>query len=147
MRRFVLALVILATAPPALAGRLTCRDGDPNIVISPRGLGGPAFCNHDEPGDGACTFAICGRLCPRCVDIRSPVCPEGPLPPYALEVNVPVRKTRVRMIDGSRVRFRCRAPVPCDAEHDCTAMTPTCQDGVAADRTCDFDGQADGVCT
>lgn len=142
-----LALLPALTATPAAALRLTCRDGDPNLVISPRGLGGPAYCNHDEPGDGVCTFAVCGRLCPRCVDIMSSVCPDGSLPPRAVEVNVPVKQTRVRVLDGSKVRFRCRTPVPCDAEHNCTPMTLTCEDGVAADRTCDFDQQVNGVCT
>ena len=97
---FVGASILLAVLPailarPASGGtvRLTCRDGDPDVVVSPRGLGGPAFCNHDLPGDGACTFAICS-LCPLlrgCVGPESGVCPEGePPPPEAKVITVKV---------------------------------------------------------
>ena len=59
----VLALGFAVTTPTSAAAlRLTCRDGDPNIVVSPRGLGAPPFYNHDEPGDEVCTFAICSGL-------------------------------------------------------------------------------------
>ena len=91
----VLALIPAFTAPPAAARRLTCRDGDPNVVISPHGFGGGTpFCNHDQPGDGVCTFAICSG-CPftrGCVGPESGVCPESELPPGAEIVTVPVKQ-------------------------------------------------------
>lgn len=62
-----LGLIVVNVPAPAMALRLTCRDGDPNTVVSPRSLGGTPFCNHDEPGDGVCTFGfycleVCGPL-------------------------------------------------------------------------------------
>jgi len=146
---FLALLYPTFTATPAAASRLTCRDGDPNIIISPR-LSGPGFCNHDEPGDGVCTFAVCGpcAFIRNCVGPQSGVCPAGqPLPHEAEVITVPVKKKHVRRIGPTRVVFRCLAPVPCDAQHNCTPMTLTCEDGVAADRTCDFDQQVNGVCT
>jgi len=151
-RRFtglpLLGLVIVAFATPAAALRLTCRDGDPDVITSPHGLGATPFCNHDEPGDGVCTFGICSvcAFTRGCVGPESGVCPDGPLPPGA-EVVVPVRQKRVRRIGTTRVVFRCRAQVPCDEQHHCTALTLTCHDGVAADRTCDFDQHVNGLCT
>jgi len=138
------------TATPAAARRLTCRDGDPNVVISPYGPGGTPFCNHDEPGDGVCTFAICSR-CPftrGCVGPQSGVCPDGvPLPPGAKVVIVPVNAKRVRRIGTMRVAFRCEALAPCDREHRCAAGTGTCVDGLVAGQTCDADQQVNGICT
>lgn len=141
-----LALVPAMLAAPAAASRLTCRDGAPNVVVSRRGVGGPAFCNHDEPGDGVCTFAACGPcgFSAHCAGPQMGVCPAGaPLPPDAKVVTVPVNH-RVRRFGTT---FRCRTPVPCDVEHRCTASTLTCTDGVQTDRTCDYDRQVDGVCT
>ncbi len=43
-------------------------------------------------------------------------------------VTVPVKQMRVRRIGTSRVTFRCRPPLPCDAEHHCAAVTRTCND-------------------
>ena len=149
---FTFGLVVFTTATPATAVRLTCRDGDPNTVVSPRGFGGQPFCNHDEPGDGLCTFAICSG-CPftrGCVGPESGVCPEGDLPPGAEIVMVPMNQKRVRRIGTSRVVFRCRAPLPCEVEHHCVAVTRTCEDGVAGpveEGQCDVDEQANGVCT
>ena len=147
-----LGVLIVTTPTPAMARRLTCRDGDPNIVVSPRGLGGMPFCNHDEPGDSVCTFAICSDcLFTRgCVGPESGVCPAGELPPGAEVVTVPVKQKRVRRIVNSRVVFRCRAPVPCDEDHRCAAVTRTCEDGVLGpvqEGQCDLDEQANGVCT
>lgn len=142
-----LELVLVGTATPAMGRRLTCRDGGPNIV-----LGGTPFCNQDEPGDGVCTFAICS-VCPftrGCVGPESGVCPDGGLPPGAEVVTVPMKQKRVRRIGTTRVVFRCRAPMPCDAEHRCTAVTRTCGDGVLGpvqEGQCDLDEQANGVCT
>jgi hypothetical protein len=149
----VLALGFVVTTPTsATALRLTCRDGDSNTVVSPRGLGGQPFCNHDDLGDGVCTFAICS-VCPftrGCVGPESGVCAEGELPPEAEVVTVPVKQRRVRRIGTTRVVFRCQAPGPCDAAHRCTAVTRTCEDGVLGPRQegqCDLDQQANGVCT
>ena len=145
-------LVVLGGTATATTRRLTCRDGDPNTVVSPRGPGGPPFCNHDQPGDGVCTFAVCST-CPfteGCVGPESGVCPDGALPPGARVVAVPVRRKRVRRIGTTRVVFRCRAAPPCDPAHDCAAVTRSCRDGVAGPQEegrCDVDGQANGVCT
>jgi hypothetical protein len=148
----VLGLASLINPTPATALRLTCRDGDPNTVVSPRGLGGQPFCNHDAPGDGTCTFSVCSA-CPftrGCVGPESGVCADGALPPGAQVVTVPVKEKRVRRIGTSRVVFRCRPPLPCDAEHHCATATRTCQDGVLGpteEGQCDVDEQANGVCT
>lgn len=148
----VLGLAIVVQAAPATARRLTCRDGDPNTIVSPRGSGGPPFCNHDQPGDGACTFAICS-VCPftrGCVGPEAGVCPEGELPPSAQVVTVPVKQKRVRRIGTSRVVFRCRPPIPCDVQHHCSSVAVTCTDGVLGPKRegqCDVDDQANGVCT
>lgn len=143
--------LVVTTMPAAALRHLTCRDGDPNVVVSPRGIAGPPFCNHDEPDDGACTFAICST-CPftrGCVGPESGVCPDGELPPGAEVVTVPVRRSRTRRIGGSRVVFRCRAPLACDEAHRCAAVTRTCSDGVLGpveEGQCDVDAKADGVC-
>lgn len=145
-------IVIVTTPAPARALRLTCRDGDPSTVVSPRGLGGTPFCNHDDPGDGACTFAICS-VCPftrGCVGPESSLCPEGELAPGAEVVTVPVKQKRLRRIGTTRVAFRCRAPIPCDQEHRCAAVTRTCADGAlgpVGEGQCDVDEQTNGVCT
>ena len=154
---FVGASILLAVLPailarPASGGtvRLTCRDGDPDVVVSPRGLGGPAFCNHDLPGDSACTFAICS-LCPLlrgCVGPESGVCPEGePPPPEAKVITVKVGRKRVRRVGATRIVFRCREPAPCDDQHNYTAVAWTCHDGVSGEGRCDFDQQVNGVCS
>ena len=75
-----LGLVVFTTPTPVTALRLICRDGDPNTVASPRGFGEQPFCNHDEPGDGVCTFGFyCLEVC-------------GPL---VGTVTVPVGETRI----------------------------------------------------
>jgi hypothetical protein len=112
----VFGLVIIVNPAPSTAGRLTCRDGDPNTIISPRGAAGPPFCNHDQPGDGACTFAICS-VCPftrGCVGPESGVCADGALPPGAEVVTVPVKQKRVRRIGTSRVGVDQRGCLPHD---------------------------------
>ena len=76
----VLALGFVVTTPTSVSAlQLTCRDGDPNTVVSPRGLGGQPFSNHDEAGDGVCTFATCS-VCPftrGCVGPEMGICPDG----------------------------------------------------------------------
>ena len=58
--RIAVALGVAVTAIPAAAEhRLTCRDGDPNIVLSPYGPGGTPFCSRDQPK------VWIGGLCPR----------------------------------------------------------------------------------
>ena len=76
--RVAVLLALKCAFTACAARRLTCRDGDPNIVIPPHGAGGAPFCNHDEPLDRVCTFAICG-LCPfiRSVGPNCGVFPQG----------------------------------------------------------------------
>jgi hypothetical protein len=114
MRRLILvqatAVLALVVAWPetAAARRLICRDGDPNTILGPRGGAGPAFCNHDTPGDGVCRFAVCSR-CPfirGCVGPEAGVCPARPLPPSAVVVDVAERRRRVSTIGTARVVFR-----------------------------------------
>lgn len=149
-RALALALVV-AMAAPTSARRLTCRDSGPNLVTR-RGLVAAPFCNHDAPGDGICTFAICSA-CPFtrvCVGPESGVCPDGELPPGAEVVAVPVKKRHVRRIGTERVVFRCRPPAPCDIEHRCGTVTKACHDGLTGaleEGQCDIDGQVNGVCT
>jgi len=149
---FAFGLLVFTAPSPATALRVICRDDDPTAVVPPRGFGGQPFCNHDEPGDGLCTFAICS-VCPftrGCVGPESGVCPEGELPPGTEIVTVPVKERRVRRIGISRVVFRCRAPLPCDEVHHCAPVTRTCMDGVAGpveEGQCDVDEQANGACT
>jgi 2-polyprenyl-3-methyl-5-hydroxy-6-metoxy-1,4-benzoquinol methylase len=113
----VLLAAVLSPAFPVLAHgavRLTCHDGDPNALVR-RGANRTVlpFCNHDQAGDGVCTFAVCDE-CPfirGCVGPSSGVCGDPPAP-VGVRVDVPVGRKRVQRIGTSRVVFRCRAPRP-----------------------------------
>jgi len=141
---FLSAVLALLTASVTHASwKLTCVDGSPQAVVKVPGQ--PArpvdWATCDAVGDGICNFTIDRTGC---------FCPAKGCCGFD-EFAVPVRREHVARhnLHDPKLRLRCRAPLPCDAEHRCTPVTRTCEDGVLGpveEGQCDLDQQVNGVC-
>jgi hypothetical protein len=137
-------LALLTASETQAAWKATCVDGRAQAVVKVPGQSAQPvdWVTCDTLGDGICNFTVerTGCFCPAkgCCGVD--------------EFAVPVRRQRILRHNstGPKLRLRCRAPIPCDAEHRCAPVTRTCEDGLAApvgEGQCDLDEQANGVCT
>ena len=169
MLRVIFSAAILAIGAQLVAAvdlQMSCTDGDPNALLQRGGFSETLpFCNHDEAGDGICTFTICDRCAftRHCVGPSNGVCRAGTVPPR-MTIQVPMRKKRVRRIGTTTIRFRCRAgtavtttttlpSVACETPSacmppECIFAALDCHDGMENTGTgCDLDREVNGTCS